>query len=205
MAAPGASLRLEFDLRDLDKLAELLERGFADFTEPLQQCGVITMRSVDLNFQEQGRPTRWQALKGITLFLRREGGGEGGAQILQDTGRLKQSVTWGLLGSGSAPPGAVYELGPTSLRIGSNLPYAAIHQFGGTVKAKKKALARQVPDVASPLGARRYKGKVYVLFGPSVTIPARPYLTLQPEDLDDFGQVFADWAQSKFDSLTGGT
>ena len=74
-----------------------------------------------------------------------------GGKILQKSGQLAASIH---TASGSH-----------FARIGTNKPYAAIHQFGGTVKAKNKPyLLFKVGD-----GFRRVK---------QVNIPARPYLPM---------------------------
>ena len=65
-----------------------------------------------------------------------------GGKILQQSGQLAASIH---TASGS-----------NFARIGTNKPYAAIHQFGGTVKAKNKP---------------------YLVFK-QVKIPARPYLPM---------------------------
>lgn len=216
MAAPGASLRVEFDLRELERVTGRLVGLLEDYTVPLQACGDVLMDSVRQNFTRQGRP-RWQQLSPLTLFLRRQGRGGGEAQTLMESGHLMQSVVFASQGV----PGAVYEITPTTLKIGSNLKYAAIHQYGGVVKAKYAGvLARRIgPEglVVTQKGALRKKwqapevadrlhvsGGAWIIFGKSVKIPARPYLVVQPPDLEEFGQEFARWAQTEFDRMTGG-
>ena len=74
-----------------------------------------------------------------------------GGKILQKSGQLAASIH---TASGS-----------NFARIGTNKPYAAIHQFGGTIEAKNKPyLVFKVGD-----GFRRVK---------QVKIPARPYLPI---------------------------
>jgi len=60
----------------------------------------------------------------FTLSLRRKGKGKGQGQTLLDTGRLMNSLTYQLEGR-------------RMIKIGSNLPYAKVHQFGATIKPKK--------------------------------------------------------------------
>lgn len=62
-----------------------------------------------------------------------------------------------------------YVTGPDSVRIGSGLVYAAIHQFGGTITPKK------AKRLAFTLGGRS-------VFARKVTIPARPYLGLSADN-----------------------
>ena len=74
-----------------------------------------------------------------------------GGKILQKSGQLAASIHTASVSNFA--------------RIGTNKPYAAIHQFGGTVKAKNKPyLVFKVGD-----GFRRVK---------QVKIPARPYLPM---------------------------
>jgi phage gpG-like protein len=84
--------------------------------------------------------------------------------ILQDTGRLKNSIAYR---PASSPQGA------TQLIIGSNLIYARIHQLGGIIRPRT-AKALRFP-ISTPQGIQWITKK-------SVTIPARPYLVFRPDD-----------------------
>ncbi|MBP7544644.1 MAG: phage virion morphogenesis protein [Acidovorax sp.] len=79
------------------------------------------------------------------------------------SGHLRKSIRWQLLDS-------------QSVLVGTNVKYAAIHQFGGTIRPKKgKALA---------FGGR---------FVQSVTIPARPYLGISEQDNKEIREIIKDW------------
>lgn len=79
------------------------------------------------------------------------------------SGHLRKSIRWQLLDS-------------QSVLVGTNVKYAAIHQFGGTIRPKKgKALA---------FGGR---------FVQSVTIPARPYLGISEQDNKEIQEIIKDW------------
>ena len=79
------------------------------------------------------------------------------------SGHLRKSIRWQLLDS-------------QSVLVGTNVKYAAIHQFGGTIRPKKgKALA---------FGGR---------FVQSVTIPARPYLGISEQDNQEIREIIKDW------------
>lgn len=81
--------------------------------------------------------------------------GQGGKTLL-DTGRLRDSIT--------------YQVRPTEVSVGTNVVYAAIHQFGGEIRAKNGgALAFRLAD-----GTKVVVGKV--------AIPARPYLGISKAD-----------------------
>lgn len=133
----------------------------------------IMHASVIRNFEEQGRP-KWQDLSPATKLSRAMGGQWKAARagnavqvrkpgmILNDTGMLKQSVQM----SSTA----------TQAVVGTNLVYAAIHQFGGKTK----------PHVIRPKTKRALSfGGIVVrqVNHPGSNIPARPFLCLTPGDL----------------------
>lgn len=84
----------------------------------LKVAGEYMLGSIEQNFREQGRPTKWVSLKASTLARRRKGKGKGSAQILIDRGRLKRSFSYRLTGEG--------------LAIGTNVVYAPRQHFGYT-------------------------------------------------------------------------
>jgi phage virion morphogenesis protein len=84
-----------------------------------------------------------------------------GGKTLVDSARLYQSITHNASANG--------------VEVGSNVEYAAIHQFGGTIYAKtEKGLNWRYNKSGAnkPSWARKM----------SVTIPARPFLGIDAED-----------------------
>jgi phage virion morphogenesis protein len=67
--------------------------------------------------------------------------------------------------------------------VGSNKVYAAIHQFGGTIRPKK------------PGGLLMLRTAGGAIWGAAkdVTIPARPFLGLSEDDRRDVLDIIADW------------
>jgi phage gpG-like protein len=143
-------------------------------TAPLMadMAGIMHKSSMR-NFEEQGRP-KWKDLASSTKLSQAMGGQwkaarAGGSvqlrkpgMILSATGLLKNSIQMSSSG--------------TQAVVGTNLVYAAIHQFGGRTK----------PHVIRP------KYKRALAFGgivvrsvnhPGSSIPARPFLRLTPGDL----------------------
>jgi phage virion morphogenesis protein len=86
------------------------------------------------------------------------------AAVKRMPGMLKErGAQGGLLAS------ITFEASPGVVIVGSNKVYAAIHQFGGKIVPKNaKALVFKIGD--------------RVIRRKSVTIPARPYLGIGPED-----------------------
>jgi len=138
----------------------------------------------------------------------------GGGTPLRDTGLLMASVT----GQGQ---GHVEQATPQQLVWGTNLDRAALHQWGGVVRPKGRALAIPLTAEAVRAGrARAFPRPLFVhqarggrgflaesvqkskrrtlvlhyLLTPSVTIPARPYLGLNDDDAEEIGGILADFA-----------
>lgn len=84
------------------------------------------------------------------------------ATALRESGRLMKSLSSQVSGA--------------QLRVGTNTKYAAVHQFGATIKAKN------APFLVFKLGNRWVKTK-------EVEIPARPFLGISAEDLRDIRET----------------
>jgi len=122
-----------------------LERATGNLGPAMRAIAAELLSQTEANFASEGRP-KWPSLSAATL-KQADKSGRSPAKILQDSGQLAASITTGHDASHA--------------RIGSNKPYAAIHQFGGQAGRGKKA-----------------------------TLPPRPFLpmtddgALQPEAVD---------------------
>lgn len=131
-----------------------LAQGLGNTAPLMTQLAGVLLFAVEENFAQGGRPA-WAGLK-PPVAKRRQGG-----QLLVDSGRLKNSLT--------------VHADATSAVVGTNVKYAAIHQFGG----------QTAPHVIKP----RYK-KALAFNGlvvkqvnhPGSRIPARPFLALTDAD-----------------------
>lgn len=113
----------------------------------LKQLGAIIADAIDENFEQQGRPS-WQPLRASTLKQRTKKGYNG--PILQRTGKLRRSIT--------------RKITATYVTVGTNLDYAAIHNFGG------------------PTGKNH-----------SVNMPRREFINLTTLDLEDIEKTAANY------------
>lgn len=123
---------IEIEINNVQQIASILDKlaNAAQDRTPLMRSIAGTMESAVLqNFDIGGRP-KWLGLK------YRQG------TPLVDTENLMNSIT------------SYYD--NDSTEVGTNEPYAAIHQFGGKAGRGRK-----------------------------VDIPARPFLVLTPQDEDD--------------------
>ena len=123
-------------------------RRARDLTVPMKRAGIYMFGSIQRNFQVGGRPRMWRPLKAATLAAKLRHGWS--ATPLVRTGQLRRSIT----------PRADRR----RMTIGTTVPYARIHQFGGRT-------------------GRRH----------ATTIPARPYLVFQRDDLQVIRQMILDY------------
>ena len=97
-------------------------------------------------------------------------------QPLRDTGRLANSITWDA---------------EDILRVGTNVCYASVHQFGATIKAR--------PGDAGSNSCGPRKGASFLhfngIFAKQVTIPARPFLP-------DSRGLPEEWREDAEDAVT---
>ncbi len=120
-------------------LSQLQERA-KDCKPAFNFIGQIVRNSIIKNFQEGGRP-KWKPSK---RALKQSG------QTLLNTGRLRDSINSKAFANRA--------------EIGTNVVYAAIHQFGGKAGRGKK-----------------------------VTIPARPFFMVQDEDWTEIKAALTDY------------
>jgi len=156
------------------------------------------MRSVVLkNFREQRAGTGgapWQPLSRATLAQRRRKGYTG--LTLQRTGALKRSV--------------FSRYGDNYAEVGTNLRYAAVHQYGGSINKAARSSTRAQKRVTgedaeknSMLRKGRFKkgttnNRGFTFREHTITIPARPFLKLGESDV-------ADMKDKIIRNLLGGT
>jgi phage gpG-like protein len=103
----------------------------------------------------------------------------GAKKILITSGMLMRSVTFAVDSDASL------------VRVGSNLKYARIHQLGGVIVPKSRKFLR------FPIGGGQF------MFAKKVTIPARPFLVLRPEDPARLAESVRDYLMARFGNPAG--
>ncbi|MCR9218930.1 MAG: phage virion morphogenesis protein [Alphaproteobacteria bacterium] len=154
----GVSARIDVTTDEIGPVLRRLVDAGEDLTPAMDQIGGAMVSSTMDRFEREegpdGRP--WE--KSARALA-------DGGRTLTDRGNLVGFLTHRVLGD--------------AVEWGSNLVYAAIHQLGGTIRAKAaKALAFRIGDAF-----------VYVQ---SVTLPARPYLGLDGDDEAEILEILAD-------------
>ena len=155
------------DDREFEHLIKAMNDKGVHLKPVLAAVGNLVVKSVKRNFREGGRPDKWtpsNKTKGKTLI---------------GTGALQRSIHYKVDDDES---GVTIMTGPQK--------YAAIHQFGGTTSAhtimakNRKALQFNVGGVTI------YRKKVN---HPGSKIPARPYMLLQDEDIENIKTVMLEY------------
>ena len=174
-----SGLALKLSLKDMGagqavkQLAENISRP----RKMLQEMGMVMLSSIQQNFIAQGRPVPWEPSK---RAIAQHG------QTLRDTGRLMNSITM--------------KVDSNYVRVGTNVIYAAIHHFGGTidktVQVKGYTRIYKKSDMKMKSGGKWFypisqvKGHSRHM---NTTITARPYMMLQPEDWETIKKIGYDY------------
>ncbi|MDI1471912.1 Phage capsid and scaffold [Thermodesulfovibrio sp. N1] len=141
-------IKIEIDDRQFrEAIQKLIQRGI-DRRPLMRNIAMIMHNAVEENFAQQGRPS-WRPLSPKTIKARQQKGYWPGS-ILQMRGRLASSIT--------------AQSDNDKAMVGTNVVYAAIHQFGGRAGRGHRA-----------------------------EIPARPFLSLTEEDLNDIKETVIDY------------
>lgn len=163
----GVAIKVKADQAQLQDLMRELQEKFGNLLPVMKPIGELIRTSVVRNFEEGGRPG-WKALSPATIKKR-----GGNAKILR-----VQGFAGGLMGS------IVSEATPTSVTVGANKIYAAVHQYGaakgsfGTVVGKVPAHTRKLKSGGTTT-VRAHTRKMTLPWG---NIPARPYMEIQDSD-----------------------
>lgn len=188
-------------LKQLETLGEQLDLPF----ESREEIAAIAEESIMTNFLVGGR---WDGrAEDIGIF---SGGESGWPDLAESTKRAYEKKGYkplsrtlnrnkGLLSTievRAEDEGIAFAAG------GTNHPYAAIHQYGGTInhpggtqygfKTKKDAASGKIQFLKTGTG--------YMVLGETrphqIEIPAAPYIVLQNEDIEDFIEVIMEYLQN---------
>lgn len=160
----------------------------------LKQIGAIVTAESQRAFRDQkhGRD-RWEPRSDVNVFGIIADFAKGGTPparrferrpALRDTGRLSGSIAFKVLGT-------------KAVEIGTNLPYAGVHQYGGTVESEpvtgavQKALWKWLKPKDAGLKARlgwllnkKYRGETI-----KGEVPARPFVGITKDTREDVREV----------------
>ena len=142
----------------------------------------IVRSSIDRNFKEGGRYGNEKFGGGANKWMKSYRSEEQSGQPLSDTGQLL-ATTLASVKVASNGKGIIIE-------AGSNKPYAAIHQFGGKIPITAKSRAFFRFKAKSAKTNKWFSLLKSAMDKEAFAMPARPYLVLQDEDVEDILNAF---------------
>lgn len=157
-----ARTSINIDKAELERLAvSMAEQAKIDPSGLMPRLGEYLMRSTEQRFKSQTAPDGqpWKALNPDYAEAKKYNKGK----ILTLRGYLRRYIHYQIPDS-------------NTVEVGSNLKYAAIHQFGGVIRPKEKK-------------ALRFGGRLVR----QVTMPARPYLGISAKDDKEIREIIRDW------------
>lgn len=159
----GTSLAIKSDARVLERCAQVFRQVVADLDtrELTAALGAEVLATTMQRFRDSKSPDgeKWP----VTI---RQKMGDPRPALHGTGGKLAQSYT--------------YQADERSVEVGSTLKYAAIHHFGGVIRA------RNARALCFRIGGEMVLKK-------AVTIPARPALGLSDEDEAGLLQTTEEW------------
>ena len=185
-------------ISQLNGVFRTLKSQYDDLTPVLEMVSALIDRAITANFDERGR---WDGNQSdITIF---SGGSQKWKALASSTKEKYQRLGWELEPTLNRTKGLMSTVevrpqGKSSVVISANSPYAAIHQYGGTLNPTIPITSR----MRKFFWAKYYETDYDIWKGlaltkknelkPVIQIPARPYITLTEEDLEEIFQVFND-------------
>lgn len=178
----GAMLDVQVDDSQVGAvLAKLIER-LGDIRTPLNDIAEYLHQATDERFLRQVSPdgAPWAPLAPSTLARKK------GPRTLRESGLLQDSMR--------------HQVSGEELEFGTDRPYGAIHQFGGTIE--QAARSQQVYFKQGKDGnvGNRFVSKRKANFAQWVTrgaqsaeMPARPYLGLSTVDESEILAIVSDY------------
>lgn len=139
-----------------------IEEAASDLTPALEAIGENLRHSVDVNFMRQGRFSRAGSIRGGSQKWEKVNKPPKRGTILCRTGALRRSIS-----SGHSA---------TSAWVGTNKEYAAAQNYG------MKGDYGQRSDLKTRKVLRRLR----------IRLPARPFLVIQPEDIQEAKALLLD-------------
>ncbi len=172
------------------------QKQFDDLTPILEVVSALIERAISENFDARGR---WDGNENdIKIF---SGGSQKWKALASSTKEKYQRLGWDLEPTLNRSKGLMSTIevrpqGKSSIVISANSPYAAIHQFGGTLtptipitsKMRKFFWAKFYETGIESWKALALTKKKELK--PVIQIPARPYITLTEDDLEEIIMLF---------------
>ena len=183
-------------ITQLNGVFRTLKSKYDDLTPVLEMVSALIDRAISANFDERGR---WDGKESdITIF---SGGSQKWKALASSTKEKYQRLGWELEPTLNRTKGLMSTIevrpqGKSSVVISANSPYVAIHQYGGTLKPTIPITSRMRKFFWAKFyetGFESWKGLALTKkkeLKPVIQIPARPYITLTEDDLEEIIFLF---------------
>lgn len=148
-----------------------IENNAKNMNRAMRIIALEMEESVRENFEVGGRySSPGSLLGGNHKWVKGKYGGS-----LIKTGNLRDSIT--------------SKSGDDFAQVGTNLKYAAIHNFGGKIN-EHDVVARNGKALKFVVnGKTLFRKKSHI---PTMNIPARPFMVIQPEDIESFKETLLE-------------
>jgi len=160
----ATSFKISIDDAAVQRAFDRLIRAGTDLTPAMDDIGRSLVASTEIRFERGHGPD------GAAWTPSYRASSEGGKTLVKEH-HLKDSIT--------------HDPSRDEVRVGTNVLYAAVHQFGATIRAKTSR------------GLRFRSGGNWVT-KKQVTIPARPFLGVSRDDQAEIGHILADHIREAF-------
>lgn len=182
-----AGTHIRFTVDDAAVRAMLEAQSQTDTGSLAPRLGEYLQSSTQARFKTQTAPdgTPWAPLKRSTVRRKKQNPDK----ILTLRGYLRGGIHW-------------QALDDNTVQVGSNLKYAAIHQFGGQIqKPERQATVRHRTTAGRVLfaGLRHKKAteRQVTIGAHTVNIPARPFLGISAQDDREIREIIRDWVTER--------
>lgn len=165
-------------LEQLDVLLKDLRERATNLQPALQEYGNYQVGSFQENFRVGGRP-EWSPSKRVLKH---------GGQTLIINHFLERSVTH-------------FDVVENGIVFGSNLPYAAIQQFGGTIHRRSQRILFRTTEkgknrfASAKYAANRKTGAIRFSRTKEydIVIEPRPFIVFQPKDIEKAAEILGKY------------
>lgn len=177
----GAMLDVTIDSSTVGQALEQLVERLGSLRTPLLDIAEYLHQSTDARARRQVGPdgTPWAPLSARTLARKK------GKKILRESGALLDTLR--------------HQVSGDELQFGTDRPYGAIHQFGGTIEHAARSQQVYFKEKGGVVGNRFVKKRQsnfsqWVTHGErSTQMPARPYLGLSSEDETEVLEIVSSY------------
>jgi phage gpG-like protein len=181
--------------RDIDRLAGNL----SSFRKPLEKAiTAVMIPSFRKNFDDGGRPA-WVPMSEATQIIRQNQGYGGAGNLLIKSGTLRMTM-------GQKSIWTITDESASIRDLPSSVWYGKVHQegysgMGSKISAQLKSAAKSGKRISPGEAGRRAMAAIdkKILSGQAASlrsaasIPARPFVMFQDEDVDAINDVFDKW------------